>query len=162
MPNWCSNTIEIRGPAEKIQALWQSAQNDQLLAAMAPLGEWSYDRALELWGTKWDLSLVGMELVESEPGEAMITGWADSAWSPPVNAFQSYARANTDCYLELKYFEPGLEFTGVWDSEGSDMCWDNVSTLLETTEQEDPVLYELLDYFNIWDWFEEQEELDDW
>lgn len=158
MPNWCSNTVEIRGPADKIRALWQSAQGDRLLSAMAPLAEPTIDSAVAQWGTKWDLSLEGLELVESDSGEAVITGWADSAWSPPIEAFQTYAEANPDCYLELKYFEPGMEFIGVWDSEGSDNLWDAVSTLLETIQQQDPVLYELLEYFDVWGWYETVEE----
>ena len=97
-------------------------------------------------------------MIDNEDGTASIVGYADSAWSPPVDAFQTYANANEDVYLELKYFEPGMAFVGVWDSEGGDAYWEDVGSLLETTAEEDAVLFELLEHFNVWDWYEEEEE----
>jgi hypothetical protein len=162
MPNWCSNTITIEGPADKIRALWDAVNPNSeyagLLQAMVPIGEWDYDRAVQAWGTKWDINGEGLEFIDNDNGRAMITGWADSAWSPPLEAFQTYANANEDCSMELKYFEPGMCFVGVWDTEGGDAYWDDVGSLLETTEEEDAVLYELLEHFNVWDWYETDEE----
>jgi hypothetical protein len=166
MPNWCNNSIEIEGPVEKIAALWAQAQSEgnALLNALCPMpaelleGEAWYGWRVAHWGTKWDIDMQGLEFVDNEQGRARITGWFDSAWSPPLDAFQTYALANEDVYLELKYFEPGMSFTGVWDSEGGDAYWEDVGSLLETTEEEDAVLFELLEHFNIWDWFAEEEE----
>lgn len=163
MPNWNSNSITIDGPTDKIQALWDAAQpaegkDDSLLAAMVPIGEWDYATAVSTWGTKWDITLEGLQLIDNLNGTASIHGWADSAWSPPLAAFQTYADDNPDCELELKYFEPGMAFVGVWDSQGSDAYWDNVGYLLDTTEEEDSVLYELLEHFNVYDWFETDED----
>ena len=172
MPNWNSNDITINGPAEKITALWARAQTghkyingitgqeeetSRLLEAMVPIGEWDYDRAVQTWGTKWDISLEGLQLIEGVDG-CSIVGYADSAWSPPLEAFQTYAAANEDVYLEIKYFEPGMAFVGVWDSEGGDAYWEDVGSLLETTQDEDPVLFDLLEHFNIYDWYEADEE----
>lgn len=182
MPNWCSNSITIEGPKDKILALWAQAKTNGsgLLAAMVPMPtalrdtvkgtgdelqteqhdgftnryDWSESR----WGTKWDISLEGLDVIANEQGRARITGWADSAWGPPQDAFQTYANANEDCYLELKYFEPGMSFIGVWDSEGGDAYWDDLHTLLDTSPEEDPVLYELLDQFNVWEWYEVDED----
>ena len=162
MPNWCNNSITIKGPADKIRALWAASQDKdtRLLEAMVPVGEWDYDRAVAAWGTKWDISNEGLEFEELSDGTAAITGWADSAWSPPLEAFQTYANANEDVYLELKYFEPGMAFVGVWDSEGGDAYWEDVVSLLDTTEDDDAVLYELLEHFNVWDWFDVEEDED--
>jgi hypothetical protein len=163
MPNWCSNSITIEGPAEKIRALWDAANSKEdsgLLEAMVPIGEWDYDHAVLTWGTKWDISNEGLEFTDNGNGRATISGWADSAWAPPVAAFQTWALANEDCELELKYFEPGMSFVGVWDSEGGDAYWENVGDLLETTEEEDAVLYDLLVHFNVWDWYESDEDID--
>ena len=167
MPNWNSNTVTINGPKAKIAALWAAANSKEdsgLLEAMVPIGEWDYDRAVATWGTKWDVNMEGLELIDNEDGTASIVGYADSAWSPPLAAFQTYAAANEDVYLELKYFEPGMEFTGVWDSEGGDAYWEDVGSLLDTTEAEDPVLYNLLEHFDIRDWYEfdeDEEEMTD-
>jgi hypothetical protein len=166
MPNWCNNSIEIEGPVEKIAALWAQAQSEgnALLNALCPMpaelleGEAWYSWRVAHWGTKWDIDMQGLEFVDNEQGRACITGWFDSAWSPPLDAFQTYALANEDVYLELKYFEPGMSFTGVWDSEGGDAYWEGVDELLDTTAEEDAVLHELLEYFDVASWFESDEE----
>ena len=166
MPNWCSNSITITGPADKIRALWDAAQpaegkDRSLLEVMVPIGEWDYETAVNKWGTKWDISLEGLEFSENEDGTATIEGYADSAWSPPLDAFQTYALANEDCFMELKYFEPGTCFVGVWDSEGGDAYYDGIDELLETTVEEDSVLFELLEDFAVADWYEVEEEDDE-
>jgi hypothetical protein len=179
MPNWNANTITIEGPADKIRELWARAQRGHqyvnaatgeteetsgLLEAMVPIGEWDYDRAVATWGTKWDIDLTGLELTEGDNGRAQISGHADSAWSPPVEAFQAYANLNEDVYLELKYFEPGMSFIGVWDSEGGNAYWEDVYTLVQSkADEEDTVLAELFEEFNVWDCYdwEEDEEIAD-
>ena len=166
MPNWCNNSITITGPAEKIAALWARAQSEgnALLNAMRPMpaelleGEAWYGWRVENWGTKWDIDMQGLEFEEFSDGTAAITGWADSAWSPPVDAFRAYSNENPDVTMELKYFEPGMAFIGVWDSEGGDAYWDRLDSLLDTTEEEDAVLFELLEYFDVASWFETDEE----
>jgi hypothetical protein len=169
MPNWCNNSITIKGPVEKIRALWAAANSKEdsgLLEAMKPMpnemleDERWYGWCVNNWGTKWDISNEGLEFNDTGDGTGWITGWADSAWAPPTNAFQTWADANEDCELELKYFEPGIGFVGVWDSEGGDAYWEDVGDLLETTPEEDPVLYDLLEHFNVWDWYESDEDID--
>jgi hypothetical protein len=168
MPNWCNNSIEIEGPVEKIAALWTEAstagEHNALLNAMRPMpkelleGEAWYGWRVENWGTKWDIDMQGLEFVDNEQGRARITGWFDSAWSPPVDAFQSYSNENPDVMMELKYFEPGMAFVGVWDSEGGDAHWDKLEELLDTTAEQDPVLFELLEHFDVASWFDSDEE----
>jgi hypothetical protein len=176
MPNWCNDSITIEGPADKIRALWAAAQTGHkyinaatgaeeetagLLNAMVPIGEWDYDRAVAEWGTKWDIDLEGLEFVDGGQGRAQITGWATSAWSPPLEAFQTYASANEDCYLELKYYEPSMSFIGVWDSESGDAYWEDVESLLNITQEDDAVIYELLEHFNVWGDYEMDEAADE-
>jgi hypothetical protein len=60
--------------------------------------------------------------------------------------------------MELKYFEPGMAFVGVWDNEGGDAYWEGVDELLDTTAEEDAVLHELLEYFDVASWFESDDE----
>jgi hypothetical protein len=182
MPNWCNNTITIEGDADKIRALWDAAQaaDSGLLNAMVPMPDglrgtikgtgddaqvtehdgftnW-YDWSVARWGTKWEVNMEGLEFEDLGNGRAQITGYADSAWGPPVDAFQTYANANPDVQMELKYFEPGMAFIGVWDTEGGDAYWENVGGLLEVTEEEDPVIYELLEHFDVWSWYDTDED----
>ena len=163
IPNWNSNVITIEGPADKIRALWDSAKTQTdgfLLEAMSPIGEWDYDTAVNAWGTKWDLSDEGLEFVPGDNGRAMITGWADSAWSPPIEAFQTYANANPDVYAEIRYFEPGMSFIGVWDSENGDQYWEDVHQFVKNGTDDD-VLEELMEEFAVWDWYEFDEDEED-
>jgi hypothetical protein len=122
MPNWCANSLTIKGDASTLVALKKIIESDGegLLEAIAPIGEWDYDKAVETWGTKWDISAEGLEYTDNGDGTAEITGWFDSAWSPPIEAFQSLADDWDSCYIELLYEEPGMCFVGCWDSEGAD------------------------------------------
>ena len=122
MPNWCSNSLTIKGDASTLVALKEIIESDGegLLEAIAPIGEWDYGTAVEAWGTKWDVNTDGMEFTDNGDGTAEISGWFDSAWSPPVDAFQTLSQDLDSCYLELSYFEPGMCFVGYWDSEGAD------------------------------------------
>lgn len=164
MPNWCNNSIIIEGPADKIRALWESAQAQEgsaLLEAMVPIGEWDYGTAVDTWGTKWDISLEGLQLIENENGRAMITGWADSAWSPPIEAFQTYVNANPDVAADIRYFEPGMSFIGIWDSENGEQTWEDVYEFVNNGT-DDEVLESLMEEFNVWDWYEfDEDEKDD-
>ena len=51
-----------------------------------------------------------------------------------------------------------MAFIGVWDNAGGDAYWDKLDELLDTTAEEDPVLYGLLEDFNVWDWYAPDEE----
>ena len=136
MPNWCNNTFKITGPTAKIQALWDQAQKDEkdgggLLQAMHPMPEFKNDGDSTMpnwwnwrvsnWGTKWEVSTEGMEF-KVEGDTATLSGWFDSAWAPPVNAFAVYCDEHNDVAARLSYFEPGMCFVGVWDNEVGDEC----------------------------------------
>lgn len=164
MPNWNSNSITIKGPVDKIRALWDAAQpaegkDGSLLEAMVPIGDWDYGTAVESWGTKWDISLEGLEFTDLGDGTATIEGWADSAWSPPIEAFATYCGNNDDVTAQLDYFEPGMAFVGRWTDTDGEQTYEDVGALLETTADEDPVLYELMEDFGVHGWYEEEEEL---
>jgi hypothetical protein len=163
MPNWNSNAITIEGPADKIRALWDAAKAQEdgfLLEAMVPIGEWDYGNAVDAWGTKWDLSDEGLEFNDLGNGRAQIVGWADSAWSPPIEAFQTYVNQNPDVYAEIRYFEPGMGFIGVWDSTTGDRYWEDVHQFVKNGT-DDTVLEELMEEFAVWDWYEFDEDEED-
>ena len=158
MPNWCTNTLTITGNVSTLCELKQVIEADQegLLEAIAPIGEWDYARAIEKWGTKWDVSTEGLEYILNGDGTATIEGYFDSAWSPPIEAFHQLAQDWDSCYIQLKYFEPGMGFVGVWDSEGEDTVFENCDELLEDDEQ-DPQFRFLAEEFCIEDWYDSGE-----
>ena len=171
MPNWCSNNITIQGPAELIKAVWANAQveGSGLLNAMVPMpkelleGDGWYGWCVANWGTKWDVSMEGLEYEELPDGRAMIHGWFDSAWSPPTGAYEQFCKNNDDVYVCASYFEPGMGFIGVWDNEDiGDVCYDDVPALIESKAAEDNVqLAELFDEFGVEGWYDFDEEEDE-
>ena len=136
MPNWCNNTITLTGPKEKITAIYAKAKKDDaLLQQLKPMPQeldgttspapkegkvqplvdgfdnW-YDWRVQNWGTKWDVDMEGLEL---SSGGRTITGWFDSAWSPPIHAYEYFLTANEDCSINSYYYEGGMDFAGQWE-----------------------------------------------
>ena len=142
MPNWCNNTIEIKGPKDKIKKLYEVAKEDNaLLQQLYPMPEalegttspaplegkvqplvdghdnW-YDWRVDNWGTKWDVDADQLEL--SEDGTT-ISGWFDSAWAPPIHAYEHFLEQNEDCSIKSHYYEGGMDFGGCWEDFNDDM-----------------------------------------
>lgn len=144
MPNWCANNVVIEGPKDVIKSLWETAQKGEgLLSAMRPEPNYEkevvlptfpevhgnndpvdpsrswWDWRVQNWGTKWDVEIAELTLVE-ESDTASITGWFESAWSPPVDAFAYYSDQHPEVSLSLMYHESGMAFVGKWTNDGID------------------------------------------
>ena len=170
MPNWCANSITIAGPTETIQQLWEDAQtaNDGefgLLEAMAPIGEWDYGKAVNTWGTKWDISDEGLEFTDNGDGTASIDGWFDSAWAPPVEAYNRFLDDMDNCSIQASYHEPGMDFAGFY-TDGDDEYLEDLHEEFKLPEDERSDLYNRLDEeyalsenYDMWD--DDEEEMDD-
>ena len=172
MPNWCSNSITIKGPASEIQALWDRAvKTDGLLSAMCPMPEdlegtsapsetanW-YDWCNEHWGTKWDVSLEGLEIDVSQDGTAEITGYFDSAWAPPIDAYSGYSEANPQITIEAYYEEGGMCFVGYWDTAGADDHYEYDSATSDNIRSIIPEY--LVDFYDLDERIAEYEEEED-
>lgn len=182
MPNWCYNTITIKGSTETIKQLWDDATAvDQdnvesgLLQAMVPMPaelvdtvkgsngddiNW-YDWRVNNWGTKWDVSTEGLEYTDNSDGTAEITGWFDSAWSPPIEAYNTFCEDMDGVYLEAFYEEGGMCFVGCWDSEGADDHYEYDGATSDTVRNMIPEY--LVDHFALDERlaeYEEEEEAD--
>jgi hypothetical protein len=125
MPNWCNNSITITGPKEKVSAIWAGAdQEPGILGRMRPEPKYEteegwYGWRVHNWGTKWDITNEGLGYEESGDS-GTITGWFDSAWSPPVEAVKYYCQENPDVEIYLTYHEPGMCFVGEWRHDAGD------------------------------------------
>lgn len=153
MPNWCNNTLSIQGPTETLKPLWEEANREGsgLLNAMKPMpaelegttspapregtpqplvdgfDNW-YDWRVQNWGTKWDVDLEGLEFTDNGDGTASIVGWFDSAWAPPIEAYNTFLDDMDNCTLESFYEEGGMDFAGHYDN-GSDDYIEGISDL---------------------------------
>ena len=167
MPNWCNNNITISGPAETISQLWKDAvMAEGLLEAMVPMPEglretvkgtgdelqiekydgftnW-YDWCVSRWGTKWDVSLEGIEYTDNEDGTASISGYFDSAWAPPIEAYNRFLEANEDCSLTASYYEMGCDFAGLYN-DGDDEYLENLQDEYRLPEDQQSDLFKRLD-----------------
>ena len=162
MPNWCSNSITISGSTDTIKQLWDDAHVGDdfgLLNAMVPMpkelegttapseeANW-YEWCIENWGTKWDITDEGLEYIDNGDGTSVIAGWFDSAWGPPIEAYNTFLDDMDGCSLSATYEEGGMDFAGIYE-DGEDQYLEGISDLarekVKTGNSGDP-LYDLLD-----------------
>jgi len=160
MPNWCSNSITISGPVETIRQLWEAAQTASdgkfgLLEAMAPIGEWEYGNAVDTWGTKWDISDEGLEFTDNGDGTASIDGWFDSAWAPPIGAYEKFCDDMDNCEISASYYEMGMDFAGFWN--GMEEHLDDLHEVWKN-DPDNKLFRRLDEEYNLVEQFEEYEE----
>ena len=151
MPNWCNNHITITGPnkiIDRIEKITKEEDNkDGLLQFMMPMpkelrdttadgterkdllekyghSDW-YGWATDNWGTKWEVCEfygVDRQHLNDSLDESTISFSFDSAWSPPIGAYENFLAENENCSLVGRYYEGGCDFMGVWDN-GDDRCY---------------------------------------
>ena len=87
-----------------------------------------YDWRVQNWGTKWDVDTEGLEFKDNGDGTASIVGWFDSAWAPPIEAYNTFLDDMDNCTLESFYEEGGMDFAGHYDN-GSDDYIEGISDM---------------------------------
>lgn len=151
MPNWCENNFYLAGPISTLVPIYEDltdgTKTDRLLNRLVPIGEWEYRKAVDTWGTKWDVDVPDLQWDYLGDFRAAIWGSFMSAWSPPIEAFATFCADNADTWAELQYYEPGMAFVGSWSSKNGDNCY----SLLELTSKTvaDHIPQELDDMFGI-------------
>lgn len=193
MPNWCNNSITIQGSTDTIKPLWEEANREGsgLLNAIKPMPEalrgttspdasaktpqpvvdgftnW-YDWALANWGCKWDVDVDNLEFTDNGDGTAQISGWFESAWAPPIQAYDTFLDDMDGCSLTADYHEPGMDFAGIYDN-GNDQYMEGLGEWCESVVkgtcalEDTPELFQTLDdtfelVESARDWIEEQME----
>ena len=77
-------------------------------------GNW-YDFCCGEWGTKWDVGSDGT--TDVHPDGKMLHTYFDSAWSPPINAYDKLVELGFG--VEAMYYEGGMCYAGTF-SNGAD------------------------------------------
>ena len=123
-----------------------------------------YQWRVNNWGTKWDVSDEGLEFIDNEDGTACITGWFDSAWAPPIGAYEQLADDFDSCVIECSFHEPGMDFAGFWSSENGEEYCEDLTEQCELPEDDRSDLfnqldeeYALVENYEMW---KEEEEVD--
>ena len=160
MPNWCMNSVEIVGDVETLEAIAEAAKEGKLLEYLAPIGEWDYGKAVETWGTKWDVTCEDPYL---DPDSNTLTLNFDSAWGPPTEAyFTGVDRHNVS--ITGYYYESGMMFAGKYE-DGYDNSYE---VDFENENWKDDIPDDIIDHWDLeseyesWkEWQQEEENEDD-
>ncbi len=152
MPNWCNNNITITGPNKIIDKIDKIVKNekyekpeDGLLEYFYPMpaelrdttadgtkrkklqkkygfDDW-YGWAVENWSTKWDIhEFHGVDRNYINDDESEISFGFESAWAPPIGAYEKFIDDNSNCSIKATYYEGGCDFMGEW-YDGQDDCY---------------------------------------
>ena len=151
MPNWCNNDLQISNEdTSKIDSIEKflkefDANKDQDKTGLLhflitnPTGEWDYSWSVENWGTKWDIQLYDWNRTD----ENTISLSFDSAWSPPIAAYDTLTEEGYDIYAN--YLEEGMGFVGM-HSDGFDQSfefdYEDISKL-------DDIPEEIIEHWNL-------------
>lgn len=156
IPNWCSNTLTIshEDPAQ-IQRFVDAAKQGRLFAEFVPLnenGDWEYGKAVDMWGTKWDISETDFEI----DGKSA-SGYFDTAWSPPIAFYE--ALMDMDFEVEASYHESGMQFAGVYVNGAEEYCEYDFSDPNWRDKIVNEEIVDMLEYeYECWlDWQDEVE-----
>ena len=188
MPNWCNNVVEISHGSEKMMDRVVKAFNEgSFLNEFIPVPEdlnitagcvgdadeqkaleakeqenlkkhgyknW-YDFCVNEWGTKWDVEPYE-PITLSENGSATLA--FDSAWAPPVNAYEKLEALGFS--VRAYYYESGMGFAGIYE-DGIDDYYE----LQGNADEIENTIPEALDEMfciteNIRQWEEENQEID--
>ena len=163
MPNWCSNTIEIEGTKEQINAFvsfLDEQTGKEWFSFFKPTPpelkeEGWYEWNIENWGTKWNCDAQDWVKVENpNADESSVTFWFDSAWSPPT-ALYEFIEATSTLNIKASYNEGGMGFVGEF-VDGVDECFN-----YESLEDLEDIPEHLVDEWNLAEQMEMNEEEDE-
>jgi hypothetical protein len=181
MPNWCSNNLVLthEDPA-MIQRAYDALERGEFLQEFIPVPQelkdtvadgstneqlvekhgyssW-YDYCVSEWGTKWDCGEQGAS--DIHPDGKMLHTFFDTAWGPPVNAYEKLAEMGFG--VEAMYYEGGMGFAGTW-SDGCDDYVELSGMSADDIEREYPELDECFGISECMREYEEpEEELTTW
>jgi hypothetical protein len=131
VPNWCNNSITIRGTNQReISEIADAMNEGRFLKTVIPIPEdqkdnW-YDFCVNNWGTKWE---VDCQNVEVEDDGLSVSCFFDSAWAPPVGVAE--ALVERGLAVTLYYHECGMCFVGKYE-DGVDDYYEYSSENSET------------------------------
>jgi hypothetical protein len=97
----------VGDPVEQAKLEADTARNREVYG----YGNW-YDFCVGEWGTKWDVGDQGNS--DIRPDGLMLHTTFDSAWSPPVNAYQKLEELGFR--VNAMYYEPGMCYAGAYGS----------------------------------------------
>lgn len=163
MPNWCANSVVVKGPTHKVAELVAAIEkykNDEqggVCTAVFPepqeedlpqgnnIAPGWYIWRVNNWGTKWDFYPIEDPtfcVVDDDTAETEMD--FDTAWAPPLGLYQKLEEQGFE--VTAYYYEPGMMFAGVY-TNGADNYYEYSDSTSETVREDIPVV--LVDKFGI-------------
>ena len=135
MPNWCMNTATLNHEdpevvKEMVKKL-EVMEEYTLFRTLDP--EYEYREAHE---------------VDWSESNGEITLNFDSAWSPPEELYDTLEENGWTIWAT--YYEPGLELAGMY-IDGEMHAYDDIHSIDEDMLEDDLILKEVVDHWNIMD-----------
>jgi hypothetical protein len=119
-------------------------------------GNW-YDYCVGEWGTKWDVGEQGAS--DIHPEGRMLHTFFDSAWSPPIYAYEKLVAMGFG--VEAMYYEGGMGYAGSFGEAGDEeISLEGLSA--DDVERDYPELDECFGISESMREYEEPEELSEW
>ena len=142
----------VGDPVEQAELTRKTAENVEKYG----YGNW-YDYCCGEWGTKWDVGEQGAS--DIHPDGRILHTYFDSAWSPPVNAYQKLEQLGFR--VDAMFYESGMAFAGSYsDGNCDDFSLEGMSA--DEIEQNYPDIDEAFSISEqIREWEEENREDED-
>lgn len=129
MPNWCSNTFEVKGDSQRMQAFYDFLEErggknwfDFFVNPVEENDENWYTYNLENYGCKWNCEAGVWSIQDLDDGRSKIILDFESPWAPPTKLYETLAEdASLEIYAE--YNEEGMGFVGRF-ADGEDECYE--------------------------------------
>jgi hypothetical protein len=129
MPNWCNNSLTIKGSKKSIDAILSAFIKPNPFVNLIGYdsdnyakGDW-YKHNTERFGTKWDVDYAVCERY----GDTAMKAQFDTAWSPPCAFVEEMCkRYEVEACMNYEEFGMGFQGTFIVDAEGNatDTCWE--------------------------------------
>lgn len=118
MPNWCHNQAKIIFPNKELHQKFDTAiKDDCLFSTFVPLdieeGKWDLEKAIELWGTKWESSDIRIEEVPltMDNSDIEMNISFETAWAPPIGFYERLNK-NYGIFVFAMFHEAGEQVFG--------------------------------------------------
>jgi len=122
MSSTCQNILTISGGIEVIIAIEKACDDGTLLEYLNPIGEWEYEKAVEMWGTSREAYSIECSPPELEEGDWWVHISFDTKDAPPITAYEA-AMERLGVGLSASYYNDTHIFVGVFDN-GKDKRYD--------------------------------------
>lgn len=119
MANWCECKLELEGDADAIKkflvAARDSHQNELSLEKLIPPPKDLVDKTewcMENWGTKWDIEATVEDQSAGDNGDYVSIRF-DSAWAPPLEAFEKISKLYPSLSFDLTCSEEANDYFSI-------------------------------------------------